>query len=222
MGKVKRDNLILVSILGFLVLIIIGLIIGIIIVNNNKPETPLEENNENCYYDEDDDTTVCENDEPAITEAQLIAEVDNIEKEVKKLLSQNPVDTDAINKLYDDGIAKALETNRKDYIIVLSNNRTNAFLSKGLKREALDALQTIDFDLFLAPDQYRFYSKIIELAKELNDSSTLAKYQALQSQVEAEYMADHNGTAEAAKRDAEKDSGPDINDNPDGEVKESE
>lgn len=222
MREVKLENRVLVGVFCFLVLVIVGLAVGIKIATKNAKEIPAQENAEGCYFDEDDNETVCESDEAVLREKQLVDESSRVEEAVWRLLDQEPVDVDAINKLYDDAVAKALELDRKDYIIVFANNRNRALLSKGLKREALDALLAIDFDLFLGPDQYRLYTKIIDLATELNDAEILNEYQALRAKVEEDYMVDYRNTEEAARRAAEKASAPDVNLDPDGAGREGE
>lgn len=213
----------LVWVLVGLVFVIVGLTVGIVVVMNRDgdgeeittQEIETQEIAEGCYYDEYAGEIACDFDEKVLKEKQLIDEVYRINEGVQQSLDKESVDMDTINQLYAAGVAKAIELDRTDYVIVITNDVTGALLSKGLKRESLDILLSVDFSLFSEPNQYRFYDRIIELAKELNDSEVVAKYQTLRSQVEPEYMAEYEATQEAAKRAAEEDYGSDIDLNSD-------
>ena len=112
-----------------------------------------------------------------------------------------------INELYEEGIKLAEELNRQDYVLIFNLDRKDNLVSKGLTKEALDAMLTMNFTAYSEPNQYRLYSEVIKLAEELGDNQTVAKYESLRKGVEAAYQADYNATAEAAARSNDFDPG---------------
>ena len=134
-------------------------------------------------------------------EAQMIEEFERINTEAKKLLEKNPIDVDAINALYNGGIELAKKNNRPDYIISLNLERRDNFMSKGLTKEALDAMLTMNFNDYSEPDQYRLYSKVIELAESIGDNEVASKYKTLRTGVEQAYLEDYEATKSAAAMD---------------------
>lgn len=199
----RTNNKFLIIILSVLGLIVVALTVSIIVVKLNPPVQE-ETSTENEEEEEEDYPLYWEGmSEEEFTESQLHELELNLHDQTMELLSRQPADVSAVNKLYDSAIAKALEEDRTDYIISYIDQRTEDYLSFGLTRAALDAMLTTDFSIFSEPDQYRLYTKVIELAEELNDTAVLSEYKALQKSVEAAYQADYNATAEAARRNAE-------------------
>lgn len=202
----KFNNKHLIIVLSILVCAIIALTTAIIIAKVNAPvqEEPVAEEEDEETYD-----LYWEGmSEDEYQEAQLAELEATLHDQTSQLLNQQPPDIDAVNKIYDSAIATALEQGRKDYIISFTDQRKDDFLAFGLTQAALDAMLTTDFSIFSEPDQYRLYTEVVELAEELNNSTVLEKYKALQKSVEAAYQADYNATAEAAARSNDFDPGP--------------
>ena len=198
----KMSNNLLIIILSLLGLIISGLLIAILFIN--KPIKPVENpDEETVKYDEDGDIIEEEKYElePKDLDAiEINQKYQDINKQAQELLNSNPVDVKKINELYDSGIEFAISKGRNDYIISFYNSRNDALVAKGLKREALDALITVDVSSLDQPDQYRYYTAVIELAEELNDNATVSKYQELRAPTEEAYRADYEATEEAIRR----------------------
>ena len=194
----------LLSVLIVLIIVIVGLIVGIVIVrmNTSSPETGFDPTSEINI----DDIVVNEND---LSEGETVEEVkerlyqqkkwqvavENIEKQVDELLDENPVDAVAINKLYNEGIEKAKEEGRYVYVYALVRSRSDKYLEKNLKREALDALMSVDLEMFDNVEDYRFCSQIIQLANELGDKEVANKYIEIRKKYEADFVANGEETA---------------------------
>ena len=191
-----------------LLVIIVGLVMAIVVVNKNQDDNePTEELVDEtdelaCYYDdEEEEEGTCEDDiELNRSESEMVKAVEKIEKEEQAMADRGSVDVGKINHMYDDGIKKATELGRSDYVFVLVSARTDFLKENGLQKEALDALLKTDFDLFLDPDKYRLYSEIIEIADDLKETEISSRYRQLQKTVADEYWADYRGTEEAAKK----------------------
>ena len=186
------NNKHLILILSVLGAIIVALVIAIIVVNVNTPtkeEPTVTEEERELYWDDMS--------EEELEEAHFLEEWYSIKDQVGKLLEEENVDTETINKLYYDAIEKEISNKRLDhaysYIIEWKNN----LLSKDLKQEALDGLVKVNYEAFYAPDQYRLYKELIDLADSLGDSSTKQKYEALLAGVEAAYNEDSQITENA-------------------------
>ena len=198
----KVNNTLLIVVLSLLGLLISGLLIAIFFIN--KPKEPIDNTEEETVkYDEDGDIIEEENYElePKDLDAiEINQKYQDINKEAQALLNTEPVDIKKINELYDSGIAFAVSKGRNDYIVSFYNSRNDALVAKGLKQEALDALLTVDINSLGQPDQYRYYTKVIELAQELNDNATATKYQELRAPTEEAYRADYEATENAIKQ----------------------
>ena len=196
------SNKLLAIVLSCLGLLIIILTIAIVLVNQPREITD-DKVEEIIKHDEDGDIIEEEQYElspEALDAIEINQRYQSINEEAQKLLNSDPVDIKKINELYDSGIAFAVSKGRNDYIVSFYNSRNKALVTKGLKREALDALLTVDVSTLGQPDQYRYYTSVIELATELNDHATVVKYQELRAPTEAAYMSDYNATEEAIKR----------------------
>lgn len=193
MSPDKRNLLIILGTLCLLAVVLAALVI----INFVKQPTEV-------VSDEDEDNTALYWDgmsEEEFTEAQMMEEFERIDTEVKKLLEKNPVDIDAINALYNGGIELAKKNDRPDYIISLNLERKDNLMSKGLTKEALDAMLTMNFGDYSEPDQYRLYSEVIELAEKVGDNEVVSKYKALRAKVEPAYLEDYEATKRAAAMD---------------------
>ena len=125
---------------------------------------------------------------------EYIKEYDEIEAKVQELLEAESVDTKAINELYDTAIKRVLGIDREDYAFSYVESRNSNYLDKGMKEAALEAMLTVDFDAFHAPDRYRLYSMVIETAEKLGKDDVVAEYEKLREIVRNAYEADYKAT----------------------------
>lgn len=207
-----NHNKVLIAVLSILGVLIFGLAVAIIAVSINN-------NDNNNNINSDDNTTDlsagCEPNEngelycddvpynDVLIDDYLANKYETVHEQVDQLLNQNPVDVDRINAIYDDLIKEAVDNNRPDYAVRFVDLRSSDLASKGLKREALDSFSRVDYSTFSDPSKYRLYAEAIELAKELNDTAALSKYEKLSAEVEAAYLEETAGSREA-QENAEK------------------
>ena len=78
--------------------------------------------------------------------------------------------------------------------------RNDNLISRDFKKEALDALLAIDYNIFPEVIQNRYYNKIINLAKELNEKDIEEKYQVLADKTKAAVEAASRASAEWAEK----------------------
>ena len=188
--KERRNihNLGLVLALSALCCVIIGLVATIIVAqttHNNNP-TPEPSEPEEPLVSSLDDAEIARLE---ASEKTMLNKQSEIESSVAELLNNEPVDIDQINALYREGIALAKQEKREDYIIVFLRSQMNNLKSKGFKKEALNLLLGLQFDDFSVADRYRLYTDIILLANEIEDTSTVDKYERLRSEIEEEFKA---------------------------------
>ena len=125
---------------------------------------------------------------------ELTAMVSDANYQASVLLSQNPVDVNAIINLYNPIIEKAYEFDRTDYAVSVMIDRRYLLISNGFKREALDVMLSENYDKLSDADKYRMYDAIISLAEELGDTAAVEKYKPLREEVSASYWLDYNMT----------------------------
>jgi len=145
---------------------------------------------------------------------EYVDDFNDVEARVQELLNENPVDVNAIRELYAQNIQPLLEYGDYSRANSFIYSEKEALLSKGFKREALDALTEVDYSIFPEPSQYRRYRDIIQLAEELGDTEVIAKYQPLADKTKAAYDANYAATA---ARKAASDAAPDDEDEIDTE-----
>lgn len=182
---------------GLCVLIII-LVVAIVVAINRSNGGQVESGEETESSGITEEPEVSE--EEIQKEKQLMDLLDSVNMRAQGLVNVLPVDVAAINKLYDDAIEKCMSLDRKDYAINFFNDRRDVFLSKGMKREALDSMLSFDFDPFSDPDKYRLYTKIIDIAEDVGDSKVASEYEQLRSTVEEAYREDYESTRRAAEK----------------------
>lgn len=121
------------------------------------------------------------------TQAEIASEESPLEdkesfySKIEELFSQDPVDIDEINRLYLERIQILIDMGEIDEASDLIADRTERFIAKNLKQEALDALLSTDFSIFDEWQRNRHYTRIILLAEELGDTETADKYKKLQA-----------------------------------------
>ena len=189
----------LIAVLVFLIVAIVGLVIGIVVVKVGEPASDYDAIFDVEY---DGDVEVAENE---LREGETMEEAkerktqeekwkiikNNVESEVDKLLSKDTVDLDAINKIYNDGLKKAEEEEMYNYVFDFTRSRYNKYLDNGLKREALDALINTDYGIYDGADTYRAYSRIIRLANEIGDTAIAEEYKEKRKDYEAAFQVDY-------------------------------
>lgn len=183
-----RNSRVLVGILCGLTLLIVILTVGVVVIKVNNGDGRIgEEELEVTEEDLIEGETMEDARKRISTGAELEKNKNEIEKKVSELLEADDVDVDAVNELYNDGIEKAIQLDRKDYAVELILSRKEAFLSKNMKREALDAMIAVDVEMFDNVEKYYYYSEIIELAEEINDKELVAHYTDERKAIEADY-----------------------------------
>ena len=190
---IGKSNKILIGVLAGLLLVIVGLTVGVVAIHLNKnKDVEIADNNEEEIDLEEDELFDGETMEDAKRKMAQDKEWkgirQDIDNRVAELMNSDTVDVDAVNKIYNDGIKKANEFNRHDYVVDLIVSRTSNFKSKGLMQEALDALFTIDPEIFDNVEKYYYYTNIIDIAKELNDQRLISEYTAKRSEIEADFL----------------------------------
>ncbi|MBR2725977.1 hypothetical protein IKE87_01790 [Candidatus Saccharibacteria bacterium] len=187
-GDAGKNKKILICVLVGLGILIIGLVIGLIVTFNSKKS--------DGTIDTPDEMEAAMEIDKKITEEAVYAR-----EEATKLLEQNPVDVNRINELYNNAISLALNNNRADYMAVLVYDRNELLTAKGLKKEALDALLSLDYSTLSEPNKYRTYTLIVDLARELGENDVLAEYEELQKSVSRAYHAEKNSTQRQNDKD---------------------
>lgn len=196
----------LVAILVVLVTAIVGLVVGIVVVNVSKKGDATEVAVEDVCSDlEVTEGVLLEGETMKDAEKRLCQDkqwdniMENLNSEVARLLDSDPVDVDAINRLYDDSIEKANEWGRHDYVVELINSRTRSLLSRELENEALSALLAVDVNILDNVEKYFFYTEIIEIAEQLGDQGLVAKYTSERKEIEADFLAQSEETRQFAE-----------------------
>lgn len=182
----KFENKGLVVLLGVLGIVIIGLVVGIVVVNMNGGDeivTSKEDEDEISYQEY----------------TNYVEEYDAVRAEAQRLLGENPVDVDAIIKLYSKYIDANLANDELDRASSYIYAENEDLLAGGFKQEALDAMLVIDYSVFDEPEQYRWYVKIIDLANELGESNIAKEYEPLAASTKAAYDANYAAAEAAAK-----------------------
>lgn len=177
----NRGLLVLLCVLG---VAIVGLTAGIILMGGKKTEEETEVSESQQSYEE------------------YVAYVDEFDAVINKtqiLLEQEPVDIQAIIKMYDECIKKRLDAGEYDRASAFMRAEFGALTSSGFKEEALDVFTKIDFTVFDEPEQYRWYDRIITIAKELSDDDVVKKYEPLLEKTRAANEASLEGTRWAAE-----------------------
>lgn len=183
-----RGNKGLMGVFCGLVLLIIVLVVGIVVFRMNNGGGVGEDELEITEEDLIEGETMEDARKRISTGAELEKNKNEIEEKVGELLEADEVDVDAVNELYNEGIEKAIQLDRKDYAVELILSRNEAFLSKNMKREALDAMIAVDVEMFDNVEKYYYYSEIIELAEKLNDKELVAHYTDERKAIEADYI----------------------------------
>lgn len=179
-------------VLGILCVVIVGLIVGIVVVSLNSGRSQ--------------DTQVTENSEE-MSEEQIEAQnykdsFDKVRAEAKKLLAENPVDPIKIISLYSPYIEKSLADKMVDRASAYIRAEQDDLFTAGYKQAALDELLKLDFSVFNEPEQYKYYLEITELAKDLNRSDVVAKYEPLVAQTKEAYDRNYAAAERAAAEGA--------------------
>lgn len=189
-------------VLGALIIVIVGLTVGVIIVKTNEPsvETAIEEEEiELTKSDLRDGETMEEAKKRFQQDRQWDKILDDIKNKVAKLLEDDPVDVVAINKIFNEGLIKANEFGRHDYVVEIIELRNSSFLSKNLNQEALDALLTVDPEIFDDVEKYYYYTKIINIATELGNQGFVDEYTAKRAEIEGDFVEQSERTRRFAE-----------------------
>lgn len=186
-GKVESDNRGLVAFLCVLVVVIVGLIIGIVVVTINASNGEIAEE---------------QTSEDQISYNEYVEYGDtyrNIDAEVKEMLKKNSVDMEAINKLYAEQITKNIESGQLDRASSYIYAQRDNLVENGFLQEALETSLAIDYSIFDGAEQYRQYSAIVEIAKELGRAEVVAEYEPKLEETKAAYESSYYGSEAAAE-----------------------
>ena len=188
----EKNSKLLKGILGGLFVMIIALTVGVVVLNINKNKTDIQESEEDEIVVNEEDLLEGETMEDAKRRLAQDREWDgireDIENRVGELMNNDVVDVDAVNEIYDEGIKKANEWNRHDYVVDLIVSRTNNFSAKGLDRQALDALLTVDPGIFDNVEKYYYYTSAIDLATKINDQNLVNDLLARRNEIEEDFL----------------------------------
>ena len=192
----KAKNTGLVLVLVFLIVIIIGLIVGIVFVRNDNNGGDEEEPQTEEIWTDSSDVS----DEEKAKHDRFISIYNDVAKKAEELYSHDKVSADEIMNLYNPVINTYLGegdfASAQTFILLRNDN----LISRGFKKEALDALLAIDYNIFPEVIQNRYYNKIINLAKELNEKDIEEKYQVLADKTKAAVEAASRASAEWAEK----------------------
>ena len=187
-----KSNKILIGVLGVLLVVIIALTVGVVTLNisKDKTDTAKSEDDEIVVNEEDllDGETIEDAKKRLAQDREWDDIREDIENRVGELMNNDVVDVDAVNEIYDEGIKKANEWNRHDYVVDLIVSRTNNFSAKGFDRQALDALLTVDPGIFDNVEKYYYYTSVIDLATKINDQNLVNDYLARRSEIEEDFL----------------------------------
>ncbi len=201
-NKIKDSYLI--AFLSILIIIIIGLTVWIVIIKTNAPNDSSSSDAE--YAEVEADDAVDTDEEYDLFEGETIEDAKRryaqdeewsvqrkeIKSKAAQILDSESPDVEAVKKLFNEGIEKAIEWKRYDIIASYLYYEKTMFLEKGLKHEALDALTSVDPELITDPlNRYNYFSEIVELAQELGESDIVAKYEVLRKDSEAAYNKEY-------------------------------
>ena len=186
-GEKISNNKILTGILVFLCVAIVGLSIGIAVVKMNQSQTT--GNSEEMTAER-------------IAYNDYVADYDKVKAEAEKMVASGSASASEIINLYSPYIEKCLADGATDRASAYIRAEQDSLISVGFKNEALSELTKIDYSVFNESEQYKYYTEIIELAKELNDSSTVAKYEPLAANTKEAYDKNYAAAEQAAAESA--------------------
>lgn len=189
-AKEVMDSKALVGVLGFLCVVIVGLVVGIVVVNLNQGDSGGGNGvSYDCSVEENVDSEQALSEEEIAASDEFAADFNLLEEEADKLFGVEPVDLDAVVSLYEFKIQKYIE--RGDYrrAALLINTRTAQLVSRGYDQVALDALTPIDFSKYSEVEQYRQYQQIIDIAEKLGKNDVIEKYDTLRAGVKEAFEA---------------------------------
>ncbi|MBR2994610.1 hypothetical protein IKF32_01700 [Candidatus Saccharibacteria bacterium] len=192
--KNTSNNVGLITVLVILVLVIVGLVVGIVLVKNNTGggEEPQEEE---VWTDSTEMT-----EEEKMKHDQFIATYNEIAKKAEELYSHESVSAEEIMNLYTPTIKAYLDkgdfADAQTFILLRNEN----LIDRNYKKEALDALTSIDYSIFPEVMQNRYYNRIIKLASELNETDVVNKYQVLADKTKAAAEEASKASAEWAEK----------------------
>lgn len=191
----KTKHRALAVVLSCLIVLAIGLAVAILLVKGRNETIGCEGNSgEGCVKEEENDSlddVLSEEDQVMIDAAQ--EEMDqwdekyqsfendmmHIRNEAKEYLETNPVDFDAIHRIYSEYEEKYKGSGDLSFVGRLMFDERNLFLESEKKEEALRGLTLNDYSVFPEWEQHDYYNAILDLARELGDEEIIVKYQPL-------------------------------------------
>lgn len=194
-ANVISENKALAMVLAVMCLVIVVLVGFVFVGMNRGTNEVIEDDIETGEYTETNATP-----EEIAEYEKYMDTYEDVRAKARELLSQNPVDAEAITKLYSDAIDSYATASDYDNVqgFILAENED--LMSVGLKAEALDALTRIDYSIFPANIQHRRYLQIINLARELDRMDVVAKYEPLAVATEEAFAQSGAAIREASEK----------------------
>ena len=188
-----QKNKSLVIILALLCCVAIALATVVIInhLKNSEPATTEEPTSQSSNLSEEEQARLN-------SYNKYNEDYKNANDQATAILNQEPIDVAAINSIYSTYIQSYTSEGEFDRAAAFIRAERDLLLSKNLEQDTLDFLTTIDYSVFIEPEQHRFYLSIIDLANKLNRTDVLEKYEPLAANTKAAYDANNAASEKAA------------------------
>lgn len=124
-------------------------------------------------------------------------DVERIDAEADRLLEANPTDTYAVEKLYLKQVDLYVSEKAADLVGEFLQTGIEQLLAKGLKKEALDFINSVDILYVAGIEKCLVIFDAVSLAKELGDTEKLSKYELLSANTSDGYNKTCSNSSEA-------------------------
>ena len=124
-------------------------------------------------------------------------DVERIDAEADRLLEANPTDTYAMEKLYLKQVDLYVSEKTADLVGEFLQTGIEQLLAKGLKKEALDFINSVDVLYVAGIEKCLIIFDAVSLAKELGDTEKLSKYELLSANTSDGYNKTCSNSSEA-------------------------
>ena len=124
-------------------------------------------------------------------------DVERIDAEADRLLKANPTDTYTVEKLYLKQVDLYVSEKATDLVGEFLQTGIEQLLAKGLKKEALDFINSVDVLYVAGIEKCLVIFDAVSLAKELGDTEKLSKYELLSANTSDGYNKTCSNSSEA-------------------------
>lgn len=189
-GRMSPEKRNLLIVLG--ALCSLAVVLAVLVVMNfvKQPKEVVEERD----YGRPDISEMTEED---IAYYNYVDDFDEVERKVQELFGKNPVDVDAINAIYKERVDHYMSNDETDRAGSFILDWYNNYDSREMKQEALDVLTSVRLENLAPAEQYRYYTRLISLAKELGRDDLVKKYEPLQASTKEAYDLDYEDSLRA-------------------------